>query len=184
MKHLVPAWHTNAMIKHFLTIVYNLCFCWVLYEWNMTTNTYTVYVNAVWCVCRWIELYCAIVLYYNDSILCTSQHLRCHSLSPFSSWLRHHEAWPWWRPQMEPFFTLLALCAGNSLVTGQFPTQRPVTRSFDVLFDLRLNNRLSKQSRGWWFETPSRPLWRHCNGGSNTRNLTRALKCEHIQLWI
>ena len=42
-------------------------------------------------------------------------------------------------------------------------TQRPVTRSFDVSFDLRLNKRLSKQSWGWWFETLSRPLWRHCN---------------------
>ena len=42
-------------------------------------------------------------------------------------------------------------------------TQRPVTRNFDVFFDLRLNKRLSKQSWGWWLETPSRPLWRHCN---------------------
>ena len=38
-----------------------------------------------------------------------------------------------------------------------------MTRSFDVFFDLRLNKRLSKQSWGWWFETLSRPLWRHCN---------------------
>ena len=38
-----------------------------------------------------------------------------------------------------------------------------MTQSFDVFFDLRLNKRLSKQSWGWWFETPSRPLWRHCN---------------------
>ena len=58
---------------------------------------------------------------------------------------------------------LLALCGGNSPVTSEFPTQRPVTRSFDVYFDLRLNKRLSEQSRGWWFETPSRSLWRHCN---------------------
>ena len=43
------------------------------------------------------------------------------------------------------------------------PPQRPVTRSFDVFFDLRQNKRLSKQSWGWWFETLSRPLWRHCN---------------------
>ena len=43
------------------------------------------------------------------------------------------------------------------------PAQRPVTRSFNVLFDLRLNKRLSKQSWGCWFETPSRPLWRHRN---------------------
>ena len=66
---------------------------------------------------------------------------------------------PWWRHQMETFSALLAICAGNSPVTGE----RPVTRSFGVSFDLRLHKRLSKQSRGWWFETPSRPLWRHCN---------------------
>ena len=46
---------------------------------------------------------------------------------------------------------------------GEFPTQRPVTQSFDVFFDLRLNKRLSKQSWGWWFETLSSSLWRHCN---------------------
>ena len=68
---------------------------------------------------------------------------------------------PWWRHQMETFSALLALCAGNSPVPGEFPTQRPVTRSFDVYFDLRPNKRLSKQSWGWWFGTPSRPLWRH-----------------------
>ena len=41
--------------------------------------------------------------------------------------------------------------------------QRPVTRNFHVYFDLRPNKRLSKQLRGWWFETQSRPLWRHRN---------------------
>ena len=46
---------------------------------------------------------------------------------------------------------------------GEFPSQRPVTRSFDVFFDLRGNKRLRKQSWGWWFETQSRSLWRHCN---------------------
>ena len=54
--------------------------------------------------------------------------------------------------------TLLAICAGNSPVTGDFPAQRPVTRSFGVFFDLRLIERLSKQSWGWWFETPSCPF--------------------------
>ena len=68
----------------------------------------------------------------------------------------------WWRHQMETFSALLAICAGNSLITGEFPALRPVTRSFDVFFDLRLNKRLSKQSWGWWFETLSRPSWRHC----------------------
>ena len=53
------------------------------------------------------------------------------------------------------------LC-GEFTGAGEFPTQRPVTQSFDF-FDLRLNKRLSKQSWGWWFETSSRPLWRQCN---------------------
>ena len=69
----------------------------------------------------------------------------------------------WWRHQMETFSALLVICAGNSPVPGEFTAQWPVTRSFDVFFDLRLNGRLSKQSRGGWFETPSCTLWRHCN---------------------
>ena len=69
----------------------------------------------------------------------------------------------WWRHQMITFSALLALCVENSPVTGEFPRQRPVTRSFDIFFHLYLNKRLSKQSWGWWFETPSRSLWRHSN---------------------
>ena len=64
---------------------------------------------------------------------------------------------------METFSASLAICSGNSLVTGEFPAQRPATQNFNVFFDLRLKKRLSKQFWGWWFETPSRPLWRHCN---------------------
>ena len=75
---------------------------------------------------------------------------------------------------MESFYTLLAICVGNSPVTGEFPEQMPVTWSFDVFFDLRLNKRLSKQSWGWWFETPLRPLWRHCNA-------VRTIILNHIQ---
>ena len=70
----------------------------------------------------------------------------------------------WWCHQMGGFSALLAFNTGNSPVTGAFPSQRPVTQSFDVFFDLRLNKRLSTHSRRRWFETPLRPLWRHCNG--------------------
>ena len=73
---------------------------------------------------------------------------------------------PWWRHQMETFSASpcsLDLCAGNSQVTGEFPSLRPVTRSFDIFFDLRLNKWWSEQSWGWWFKTPSHSLWRHCN---------------------
>ena len=64
---------------------------------------------------------------------------------------------------MEIFTALLAICAGNSPVSGEFPTIRPVTRIFDISFDLRLNKRLSKQSWSWWFETLPCLLWRQCN---------------------
>ena len=47
---------------------------------------------------------------------------------------------------METFSALLAICAENSPVIGEFPAQRPVTRSFDVSFDQRLNKRLNKQN--------------------------------------
>ena len=70
---------------------------------------------------------------------------------------------PWWRHQMETFSALQAIFVGNSPVTGEFPSQRPVTRRFDIFFDLRLNKHLGKQSLGWWFETSSCSLWRHCN---------------------
>ena len=58
---------------------------------------------------------------------------------------------------------LMALCEGQSPVKGEFPSQRQVTRSFEVFFDLRLNKQLSKQSKRRWFETPLRLSWRHCN---------------------
>ena len=67
----------------------------------------------------------------------------------------HGSRTPWWRHQKETFSELLAICAGNSPVSGDFPAQRPVTQSFDVFFDLCPNKWLSKQSWGWWFETPS-----------------------------
>ena len=69
----------------------------------------------------------------------------------------------WWRHQMEKFSALLAICAGNSPDNGELLAQRPVTRSFIVFFDLHLFKRLNKQLKGWWFERPSHPLWRHRN---------------------
>ena len=57
-----------------------------------------------------------------------------------------------------------------TLWTGGFPSQRPVTGSFDVFFDLCLNKWLSKQSRRHWFETPSHSLSHHCNGSDYKLN--------------
>ena len=93
----------------------------------------------------------------------------CHEVFMIKIWefqSKFHS--PWWRHQLEAFSALLAI-AGNSPGTGDFPAQRPVTRSFDVLFYLRLNKWLSKQSWGWWFETLSRPLWRYRNDNFKVR---------------
>ena len=71
-------------------------------------------------------------------------------------WMNEHDDVIKWKhiPRYWPFVRR---------IHRSFPSQRPVTRSFDVFFDLRLNKRLSKQSWGWWFEASSRPLWRHFN---------------------
>ena len=88
---------------------------------------------------------------------------------------------PWYWPCLPGIFrcqevnSMMTSSNGNifrvtGLLCGEFTgyrwvphTQRPVTRSFDVYFDLRLNKRLSKQWWCWWFKTPPRPLWRHRN---------------------
>ena len=74
----------------------------------------------------------------------------------------------WWRHQTEIFSALLAFCAGNSPVNGEFPAQRPVTQSFDLFFDLHTNKWLSKQWKRWWFEMPFCSLWHYCNGCSTS----------------
>ena len=107
----------------------------------------------------------------------------CHHGSKKSKSSQYHT---WWRHQMETFSALLAICAGNSPVPGEFPAQRPVKRSFDVFFDLCPNKQLSKQSWGWWFEMPSGPLWRHRNVEEErnpNENLIYSIGC-HIFLHI
>ena len=74
---------------------------------------------------------------------------------------------------LSPFFMRTSSSGNIVSVTGHLcgeftgrrwlPRTRPVTRRFDVFFDLSLNRRLSKQSWSWWFEMPSCPLWRHCH---------------------
>ena len=83
---------------------------------------------------------------------------------------------------MERFYALLSLCAENSPVTREFPSQRPVTRSFDVFFDLCLNKRLSKHSWGWWFETPMCSLWRHWNESVITLKINQS-DCRQRGRW-
>ena len=89
----------------------------------------------------------------------------------------------WWRHQMETFSALLALCVGNSLVTGAFPAQGQWRRA--------LNKRLSKQSWGWRFETPSSSLWRHRNDIDILIHINRQIQTgkwrgiyiDHSMMW-
>ena len=72
-------------------------------------------------------------------------------------------------------------------VTGGIPSQRPVSRTFDVFFDLRLTKRLSKHSRCRWFETQSRSLWRHCNACRRLlwkRDHQNEENCIRFHLWV
>ena len=85
---------------------------------------------------QWFTLCCVLLLFAIAWFLCHDDVIK---------WKHFPRYWPF------------------AQVPGEFPTQRPVTRSFDVFFNLLLNKGLSKQSRGWWFETLSRPLWRQCN---------------------
>ena len=84
-------------------------------------------------------------------------YLHLHLHHPPSFILHPHDDVIKWKhfPRYWPFVL------GNSPVPGEFPTQRPVTRSFDVFLDVGLNKRLSKQSKRWWFEAQSSSLWRH-----------------------
>ena len=75
-------------------------------------------------------------------------------------WLTLFSARNTWRHQMEASSALLALFVGNSSVTSEFPSQRPVTRRFQIFFELRPHKWLGKQSRRRRFKTPSRSLWK------------------------
>ena len=85
--------------------------------------------------------------------------------------LSWHVQISWWRHQMETFSALLALCAGNPPVTGEFPSQRPVTRSFDVFFDLCMKN-------GWVNNCEAGKLRRH----RAHSDVTNVLQYERRQL--
>ena len=63
-------------------------------------------------------------------------------------------------------------------IGGGFPSQRPVTRSFYVFFDMCISKRLSKKMRHRWLETPLRSLWCHCNEPTGSKPLETETKQE------
>ena len=133
-----------------------------------------------------------------------TRHGRYFDYTPiYRSFLSFLFRWWWWRwdcgvrevmmtSSNGNIFRVTGHLCGNSPVTGEFPAQKLVTRSFDVFY-LRLNERVSTQSWDWWFETPSRSLWRHCNvrtkvnGVQSSDVITRhsiIWRCiQHISEW-
>ena len=91
-----------------------------------------------WSFCQVIfEIFspCDIIVYWTFDIT-KRYHSQCLPHILYIAWC---SPYTWWRHQMEIFSASLALCAGNSPITGEFTPQRPVTRNFDVFFDLRLD---------------------------------------------
>ena len=146
--------------SHHLNIVYN-CNCQLLHKWLILV----VYRSALSLVMTWsIDKPVFLLMLPNSKTKGNgSRTTKQYPQEICTRFCCVDNKNPWWRHQMETFSALLTLCVGNWPVTGESPSQRPATRSFDGFFDLRLNKRLSKQRWDRWFETPSCPLWRHCN---------------------
>ena len=85
----------------------------------------------------------------------------------------------WWRHQMETFSPLLAICAGihRSPVNSPHKGQWRRALMFSLICAWMING-LSEQSWSWWFETPSRPLWRHYNETASTLGCTTLMFTE------
>ena len=153
----VPFWRESIGDPHKAPIMRNLSISWHHHEYSSLTH-FPVNVQVT---------KGGILIFTNATQV--QDRAKCGLIMPslIDCWFCNYNdtCFPqaWWRHQMEACSVLLAICAGNSPVDGEFPAQRPVTRSFDVFFDLRPNKRLNKQCWGWWFETQSCPLWRHCN---------------------
>ena len=101
--------------------------------------------------CNYLSLPLHLLLVQHSSIYCATARA--------GGFIMHDDVIKWKHfPHYWPFVRGINRAPVNS------PHKRPVTRSFDVFFDVCLNKRLGKQSWGWWFEMPSHPLWRQSNG--------------------
>ena len=88
-----------------------------------------------------------------------------------------------WRHQMEAFSALLALCVGNSPVTGDFPSQRTSNAELWCFFDVGESKWLNKMS-SWWFETQWHPVWCHFNAIGNIHHDRHVHFCINHELLL
>ena len=132
-------------IQFVWTNVYNLWGIWVLRSKFQRIKT---------CVCDFCGRYLITIPFLND----LPKRPMCWLMAPWHSVVLCHDDVIKWKyfPRYWPF---VRGTTGHRWI--------PLTKANDAelwcFFYLRLNKGLSKQSRHWWFETPSRSLWRHCN---------------------
>ena len=134
-----------------------LCYLMVVTDWHMAVDMFSFWSKIRICLAFWLQYHGWVIIYYISLWYVITYTCSNHKWTIFQpSKCRTHAELAleelfliWWRHKMETFCALLALCAGNSSVTGQFPLQRPVMGSFDDFFDFHLNKRSSKQSRRW-----------------------------------
>ena len=122
-----------------ITILYRFNVRFSVFHSNLFANDFTM-----WKLCcrnlTWFHQHCYIIRWKTV--------FQSNSFLPWALMIgASQKMLSWWRHQMQAFSALLTICAGNSPVPVEFPAQRPVTRSFDVFFDLRLNKWLSKNRK-------------------------------------
>ena len=105
--------------------------------------------------------------------------------NPWAMFMNHE--WIMMTSSNGTFSALLVFFAGHTPATSEFPSQRPVTRNFDIFFDLRPNKRLRKEPWRQWFGAPSCSLWRYCNKNWSTEMnpklssyMVRAPNCQSL----
>ena len=141
---LISCWHSERKIFSLdvIVVISNVR----IFSWHTASRGLCAFCPSVCYIffCRLnIVILDVIMLQYRPSLITSLDYIH----GPMRQYMMMSSN-IWWRHRMEAFSALLALCAGNSPVTGEFPSQGPVTRGFDVSFYLRLNKRLSKQSWG------------------------------------
>ena len=118
--------------------------------------------------------------------------LLVHLSTAFAVISAHHDDVPGMTPWNGNIFRVAGHLCGELTGHWWIPHTKASDGDFDVFFDLRLNELLSKQSWGWWFETPSHPLWRHSNvvwpdtwikGITGALQMLQETACRCVHYW-
>ena len=154
--------------------------CEIAHMW-MSQNTFGDKLTLVW-VMNWCR---HAPSHYRSPDLCDQMASLHHNELTWCRYIVTHCGLVMMTSSNGNIFRVTGPLCGEFTGPGEFPAQRPVTRNFDVFFDLRPNKRLSTQPWGWWFETPSWSLWHQCNGRDMVTSSQFINGSRHLLLtWI